>query len=471
MNRPLNKITGSAPAGNGKSGFPRYKLAAISLGCAKNRIDTEEILGYLAARGFIITDQYLLADVILINTCAFIEQAQQESINTILKVLEKTTKSRPLVIAAGCLVEVFGSNIIKSIPDIGGAIGVHSYAELDRFLKLLFSGRRAVLKKRPSRLYQSLSSRVLTTPAHTAFVKIADGCDNRCHYCMIPGIRGPYRSRDPEEIVGEINDLVTKGTAEVNLIAQDTTAYGSEHEDYPDLCGLIRKILRLEGSFRLRIMYTYPSRISDELIELVGSEKRICSYLDVPIQHSTDRMLERMGRLYRQDELSVLLVKMRQMVPDLALRTTLMVGYPGERGKDFQELLRFIEKYPFEHLGAFRYSCQEQTAAKNLSGHVPARISSRRYRMLMLRQQQVARLLNGKYLGKKLPVLVEGPVKTGSGWYYGRTEYQAPEVDGVVYFRFRRALKAGSWVSVTIKAVSPYNLLAADAKLLEKIPD
>ncbi len=445
-------------------------MAAISLGCSKNRIDTEEVLGYLAKNGYILTDHYDSADVIFINTCGFIEDAQQESINTILEMVDTGGSERPKLIAAGCLVEVYGAGIMDSIPELDGAIGVHSYRELDQFMEALFSGKRPVLKSAPSSEYSSLSTRVLTTPVHTAFVKIADGCDNRCHYCMIPSIRGPYRSRAPEEIVAEVEDLLDRGAFEINLIAQDTTAYGTDLEERPNLAGLLKQILQLDRNFRLRIMYTYPSRIDDSLIELIREENRICNYLDIPIQHGSDYILKQMGRHYRQENLRSLFAKLRRRIPDLALRTTVMVGYPGETERHFLDLLNFIKEHPFESLGAFTYSRQEETPAGSLEQQVPARVGRKRFKELMLKQKRVVRQINQKYLGLRLPILVEGKVKTGVSWHYGRTEYQAPEVDGLVYFRSVEELKPGSWVSAEIKAAGPYNLLAAKPLLIDRLP-
>ncbi len=428
------------------------------------------MLGYLAGNGYILTDDYLSADVIFINTCAFIEDARQESVNTILEMVQQTRAKRPRIIAAGCLVEVFGNQVLESIPGVDGAIGVHSYRELDRFMAQLFAGERPVFKNPPSETYHSLSSRVLTSPEHSVNVKIADGCNNRCHYCMIPSIRGPYRSREPRAIVNEINDLLVRGAAEINLIAQDTTAYGIDQPGYPDLSGLLEQILALDHDFSLRIMYTYPSRIDERLIELIGTENRICKYLDIPIQHSSDRILELMGRHYGREELQSLFEKLRRRIPELALRTTVMVGYPGERSRHFQELLGFIEKYPFESLGSFIYSQQEGTPAAGSEALVPTRVSRNRQRALMLKQKRIARKVNQKYSGTRLPILVEGKAGSIRNLYYGRTEYQAPEVDGITWIRSAEEFKPGSRVSAVIKAVGPYNLLAVKPVLLDRMP-
>ncbi len=433
-------------------------------------MDTEEILGYLSGRGYILTDHYPSADAVFINTCAFIEEAQQESINTILETASSLGSNKTKIIAAGCLVEVFGKTLLKKIPELDGAIGVHSYRQLDQFMDKLFEGKRALIKHRPSEEYQSIASRILTTPVYNANVKIADGCNNRCHYCMIPAIRGPYRSRAPEDIKREVEELVAGGAKEINLIAQDTTAYGLDQTDWPDLTGLLEEILSIPGNFRIRIMYTYPSRINDGLIGLIREENRICKYLDIPIQHCSDEVLIKMGRSYRQQDLENLFRKLRRQIPSLAVRTTVMVGFPGEKGYHFKDLLNFIEKQKFENLGAFIYSSQEKTPAGGYDQKVPARIAQKRYKTLMMRQKKMSRANNKKYLGQRLPILVEGKISGDGAWYYGRTEYQAPEVDGLVFFPASKVLKPGSWVSAVITAAGPYNLMALRPAPVDSMP-
>ncbi len=445
-------------------------MAAISLGCAKNRVDTEEILGHLSGREYILTDHYPSADAIFINTCAFIEEAQQESITTILETVSSLGSKKPKIIAAGCLVEVFGKTLLKKIPELDGAIGVHSYRHLDQFMDKLFEGKRVLVKHRPPEQYQSIASRILTTPVHNANVKIAEGCNNRCHYCMIPAIRGPYRSRAPEAIKREVEELVAGGAKEINLIAQDTTAYGHDQTDWPDLTGLLKEILSIPGNFRIRIMYTYPSRINDGLIELIKEENRICKYLDIPIQHSSDDILIKMGRSYRRQDLEDLFRKLRRKIPNLVVRTTVMVGFPGEKRHHFKDLLNFIEKQNFENLGAFIYSSQEKTPAGGYDQKVNARIAKKRYKTLMMKQKKISRANNKKYLSQRLPVLVEGKISGNLNWYYGRTEYQAPEVDGLVFFPASKVLKPGSLVSAVITAAGPYNLLALHTVPVDWMP-
>ncbi len=441
------------------------KVAAVSLGCSKNRVDTEEILGLLSSRGCVLTDNYRLADIIIVNTCSFIESAQQESIETLLEMAAENPGNKPKIVAAGCLVELFGSGIIKSMAEVDGAIGVHSYKHLNRLINMVLKDKRTVIKKSPTDNYRSLASRVMTTPAHSAVVKIGEGCSNNCRYCLIPRIRGPYRSRDPEEIVAEIDGLLQKGAREISLIAQDTTAYGSDFEDFYDLAGLIRKILSLQHKFWLRIMYTYPSRLTDDLIDLIAAEDRICKYLDIPIQHSSDRVLQLMGRKYNNSYLNELFNKLRKRIPQLALRTTCMVGYPGESRREFNNLLQFIQLHRFERLGTFTYSAQEGTDA--CGSHlkpIPRRIARKRHRELMLNQQRIAEELNKELIGRKMTIIIDKALESGSRWYFGRSEYHAPDVDGGVYVFSKNTLTAGQWFTVTIRAASPYNLLAVPAQ-------
>ncbi len=440
--------------------FTGLKIAAVSLGCSKNRIDTEQILGLLLKWGCVLTEDYGSADVIIVNTCSFIEDAQQESIDTLLQMAAKYPGKSPKIVAAGCLVEVFGSKVINSMIEVDGAIGVHSYNKLERFMRMLLDNKRLVIKDPAPKDFKSLAPRVLTTPSHSAAVKIAEGCSNRCSYCLIPGIRGPYRSRLPEEIIAEIDELTKRKTKEINLIAQDTTAYGTDLKGSVDLAGLIRQILSIKRKFWLRIMYTYPSHITEELIDIIASEPRVCNYLDVPIQHSNERVLKLMGRKYGRDDLTSLFKNLRTRIPTLTLRTTCMVGYPTESRQEFNELLRFTEEQRFEKLGVFSYSPQDGTEATCMSNMIKKRVSKKRNHILMLNQQRIAHEIALKQIGKEMVVLVDRVPGDGSVWHYGRTEYQAPDIDGGVYFRSKKILKPGDWTAVKICAASPYNLMA-----------
>lgn len=448
----------------------QLKIAAVSLGCAKNRIDTEEILGLLGLHRFMITASPEAADVIIVNTCSFIESAQQESVAEILKAALPKRGRRPVVIAAGCLAERFGEELLESIPELSGVIGVHSYKEIIPFLKRCLSGRRESLVDPPAGLYCSLGPRLLTSSGHSVNVKIAEGCDNRCRYCIIPGLRGPYRSRPHGEIIDEVKALVNAGTQEINLVAQDTTAYGIDLEGALDLTGMLKQLLQAVPDLPwLRVLYAYPSRVSDPLINLLAAEPRICNYLDLPLQHIHSNMLTRMGRHYGAEEVALLLGRLRRRIPGLALRTTYMLGFPGETRQQFEELLSFAQHNPIERVGAFAYSPQEGTAAASLDHPVPLRIGEKRRRELMLAQKKISQALNNQLIGRTLPLLVEGPAAGGAHkqLYYGRTEYQAPEVDGGVYFRSAKTLSSGQWVSVRIAAASPYDLLGTNPRIIQ----
>lgn len=437
------------------------KVAALSLGCAKNRIDTEEILGFLASRGATITDHSPEADVLLVNTCAFIDEARQESVNALLQAgIAGEGRDGPLVLAAGCLVQVYGSALLRAMPGVALALGVHSYGQLFRALQLARKGTRSCCRRAAPREYKTFHARLLTSGGGAAYVRIAEGCDNCCNYCLIPQIRGPYRSRDAAEIVAEVQDLLSRGVQEIVLIAQDTTAYGMDRPELPGLPGLLRMILEDKRFFRIRIMYAYPSRVSDELIALMAAEERICSYLDLPIQHSEDRVLACMGRHYKKKDLIVLLKKLRAVPGGVTLRTTCMVGHPGESRSDFLRLCRFTAIYPFEKMGLFVYSPQEGTTSAVLRGSVPARVARRRLKYLAFLQRRRALRLQRKLLGREINVLVEKVLESRSSLYLGRSEHQAPEVDGVVVIRSPKPLIPGSWVRCRVAATGPHDLLA-----------
>ncbi len=440
--------------------FKGLKLATISLGCSKNRVDTEDVLGSLCALGVSLTSDYNSADLIMVNTCSFIESAQEESINTLLQLTAKTKDYKPIIFAAGCLVETIGPGIINKIPELNGAIGTHSYQYLEQFVTMLLKNRRVVFKKSAGINYYESANRVLTTSAHSVNIKIADGCSNCCNYCLIPQIRGSYRSRKPQDIVNEIAYFLANGAHEISLIAQDTTAYGSDRQGLPDLAGLLKEILKLDQQFWLRIMYTYPSRITDELISLIAEEPRICNYLDIPIQHASSKILNSMGRHYNQEELEQLIFALRTKVPDITLRTTCMVGYPGEGTREFSKLISFIRKQNFEHLGAFSFSSQKGTAAARLNASVPIRIINKRHRQLMLEQQQISYRINQKRVGKSEIMIVDHQLSGKAHYYFGRTVKEAPEVDGGIILYARTNLKSGDLVTAKIIAAQPYALMA-----------
>lgn len=453
LNRIRKKGPGSTAAAAGRT------VAAVALGCAQNRIDTEEILGLLGRRGYLITDDPARADLILVNTCAFIEKAQQESIETILALARLCRGRQRVLVAAGCLAQHFGGKLLQEIPELNGVIGVHSYSRIEGFLERCFQRSRELLLLEPAPCYGALGPRLLTTPPHSAYVKIAEGCDNRCCYCLIPSLRGPLRSRPPGEIIAEIRDLLAGGTREINLVAQDSTAYGSENGAPGSLPELLERILReIPDHFWLRILYAHPDRVNGPLIELIAREERICKYLDLPLQQINDRVLRRMGRRYRRATVETLLRELRRRIPGLVLRTTFLTGFPGESRADFRELCSFLQEQPIERVGVFAYSRQPGTAAALFPEQVPSRVGESRRRELLRQQQGAALTFNRSLIGKIFTVLVEGPSGKKGSFYRGRTSFQAPAVDGALYFRSPQPLQPGSWVRVRISAASPYDL-------------
>ena len=433
-------------------------IAAVSLGCAQNRIDTEEILGLLGRRGYLITDNPLQADAVIVNTCAFIEEAQQESIETILSLAGELRNRAGLIIVAGCLAQRFGAQLLQRMPEINGVIGVHSYGQIESLLEKCFTGKREQILLAPPARYRGLGPRLLTTAPHSAYVKIAEGCSNRCRYCLIPSLRGPLRSRPPEEITAEIRDLIAGGACEINLIAQDTTAYGLDRGGTGGLAVLLRRILQdIDAHFWLRILYAHPARITGELIELIAREKRVCKYLDLPLQHINSALLRRMGRHYTRSEVIGLLQRLRR-IPRMVLRTTYLAGFPGESRAQFRELYSFMQEQPIERVGVFAYSRQPGTAASRYPGQVPSRVVQKRRRDLLLLQQGLSLSFNRSLKGEMFSVLVESRVADRPGLYRGRTSFQAPGVDGITYFRSPVPRAPGSLVPVRITAVSPYDL-------------
>lgn len=443
----------------------RPLVAAVSLGCDKNRIDTEEFMGLLAGAGYTVTGETGCADVIIVNTCAFIEEAQREAVETLLRMSRTRLRRgrRPLVIAAGCLVERHGPNLLRSIPGLAGAVGAHAYAGLPGFLEGCLAGRRQALVLPPPPAYRSWGPRLLTSPSHSAFVKIAEGCDNRCRYCIIPSLRGPARSRPLPEILDEIRTLVARGAREINLVAQDTTAYGLERDDgSANLADLLQAGAALPGDFWIRLLYAHPAHLTGEVIGLLAAGGKIVPYLDLPLQHASDPVLQGMGRPYSGAHAAALVAELRQKVPDIALRTTIMVGFPGENLSHFRELLSFLHRHPFDRVGTFAYSPQPGTAAAAMPGAVPGRVRERRRRQVLAFQKPLSRFLNRRFLGRALPVLVEGKDPRRPGLFIGRSPHQAPGVDGVVRFTASRGPAPGDLVSVTIIAAGPYDLYGHD---------
>jgi ribosomal protein S12 methylthiotransferase len=432
----------------------------VSLGCAKNLVDSEVIQGVLAQAGYELTAEKRAADIIIVNTCAFIEEATREAIDTILTLArEKKTGACQYLLVCGCLPQRYKESLVTALPEVDLFLGTGEFQHIARHLQKLAAGRQKakIFIEHATYLLSPATPRILATPRYTAYVKIAEGCSHRCSYCTIPKIRGPYKSRAPLSILAEVKDLTARGVKEINLIAQDTTRYGLSSSSRGGLAGLLKKLVRVPDLRWIRLLYCHPLNITPELISIIAAEKKICSYLDLPLQHMSDPVLKRMGRRITGQRIEKLLHTLREKVPGIALRTTFMVGFPGETARDFATLLKFVSAFEFEHLGVFRYRDEEGTPASKLSPKVPEKIKDERYHAIMSLQAKISRRKNRARTGRVVEVLVEGPSQKKGFALQGRAVFQAPEVDGVVYIK-KGCAEAGSFTTVRITGGLTYDL-------------
>ena len=434
------------------------KVGFISLGCSKNLVDTEVMLRTLHDAGFEITPDETEAEIIIINTCGFIESAKQEAIDNILDAekLKEWGKCRH-IIATGCLVERYREEVMKEMPEIDALIGVGSLSDIAEACRAVMRGEKytSFKDKNTSKLG---GDRILTTADHTAYLKIAEGCDNKCTYCAIPLIRGKFRSRTVEDIVNEARDLEALGVKELNLIAQDTTRYGLDIYGEYSLARLVREICSKTDIPWIRLLYCYPDKITDELIAELRDNPRLVKYMDIPIQHISDKILKRMNRHGDKALIVDTVAKLRREVPDIVLRTTAMVGFPGEDNDDFVELCEFVKEAKFDRFGAFTFSEEEGTAAVDLDGKVDEQTKQDRYDILMQTQLTVTEDKNAENVGKELLVLCDG-FDTVAEVYYGRSYADAPDVDGRVYFTAGKRIEAGEFVTVRVTEALDYDLV------------
>ncbi|MDY3846374.1 MAG: 30S ribosomal protein S12 methylthiotransferase RimO [Eubacteriales bacterium] len=434
------------------------KIGFISLGCSKNLVDTEIMLHKINDAGYMLTPDESEADYIVVNTCGFIESAKQESIDNILDIASlKSDGKLKGIIATGCLVERYREEIFKEMPEVDALLGVGS---LDKIVDAIESVRRGEKYSSFEDKERSVlgGERVLTTPDYTAYVKIAEGCDNRCTYCAIPLIRGRLRSRPMEDIVDEVKDLEKLGVKEINLIAQDTTRYGLDLYGEYKLTELIRRICAQTEIPWIRLLYCYPDKITDELVSELRDNPRLLKYMDIPIQHISDSVLERMNRHGNGATIRNAIKRLRENVPGITLRTTAMVGFPGETEKDFEELCEFVKEMRFDRFGAFTYSPEEGTAAAMMENQIDEQTKQDRYDALMNIQLDVSTELNREKIGTLKTVLCEG-FDGVARIYSGRSEADAPDIDGRVYFRSKRKVKSGEFVNVRIKESLDYDLI------------
>ncbi len=434
------------------------KIGFISLGCSKNLVDTEVMLKKLYDAGFEITPEESEAEIIIINTCGFIESAKKEAIDNILDTaeLKKWGKCRH-IIATGCLVERYREEVMREMPEVDALLGVGSLEDIVTACEAVMRGEKYV-SFRDKNTSPLGGERILTTAEHTAYLKVAEGCDNKCTYCAIPLIRGKMRSRTVEDIVNEAKDLEALGVKELNLIAQDTTRYGLDIYGEYSLARLVRQITKETSIPWIRLLYCYPDKITDELISELRDNPRLVKYMDIPIQHISDSVLARMNRHGTSELIKATVERLRREVPGITLRTTAMVGFPGESEEDFAELCSYVKEARFDRFGAFTYSAEEGTAAAEFDGEVDEQTKQDRYDVLMQTQLTVTEDLNAKMIGSTIDVLVDGFDKVAE-IYYGRSYKDAPDVDGKVYFKSKKKTPIGEFVRVRIDEALDYDLV------------
>lgn len=435
-----------------------YKVSMVSLGCPKNQVDAERMLALLSKAGFEIGAEESEADAIIINTCGFIEDAKKEAIENILEASQykKNGKCRALIVT-GCLAERYRDDVTEEIPEVDVCVGIGKNESIAEITRRAIEGERSNFFAEKNALPLS-GERILGGQRFSTYLKIADGCDNCCTYCAIPEIRGRMRSRTIEDCVEEAEALAKRGVTELTVVAQDTTAYGTDIYGKPMLCELLRRLCGIEGLHWIRTLYTYPERITDELLELIASEKKLVKYLDIPIQHVNGDILHRMNRQGNYETLSELISRIRRRIPEIILRTTLITGFPGETDEQFCELDRFVQEKKFDRLGCFTYSAEENTVAANMPDQIDEQVKADRLEHIMEHQLTVSQEKNSARIGSETEVLTEG-------WddyikcYFGRSFAEAPEIDGKVFFLSNRPLVIGDYVQVRINDTLDYDLL------------
>ncbi len=435
------------------------RVGMVSLGCAKNQVDAERMLYMLKEEGFEIVADAALADVVIVNTCGFIESAKQEAIDTILEFCTLKQEGRiKAVICTGCLAERYREEVMKEIPELDAVVGIGKNSEIVRIIRDIYAGEQEITEFGEKEALDIEGERVLSTQPFTAYLKIAEGCDNCCTFCAIPLIRGRFRSRPIENIVAEAKHLAANGITELVVIAQDTTRYGEDIYGESRLPELLRELCRIDGIKWIRTLYAYPERITDKLLDTIASEEKLVKYLDIPLQHCNEDILKRMNRGGSRESLAALIKKIRERIPGVILRTTMLTGFPGETEEQFAELCQFVKEMKFERLGCFAYSAEEGTPAAEFEDQVPIKIKEKRSEIVMEEQMFISDRFNESQLGKTLEVVTEGFDRYAECWF-GRSAMDAPEIDGKVFFTSDRKLAIGEFVNVTIDDVMDYDLL------------
>ncbi len=435
------------------------KILFISLGCDKNLVDSERMLGFLEGKGYGFTDDETEADVIVVNTCCFINDAKEESINTILEMAQyrREGKCRALIVA-GCLAQRYQKEIQEEIEEVDAVLGTTTYDVIAETVEQVLGGKREMRFRDIDRLIPSGGKRILTTGGHYAYLKIAEGCDKHCTYCIIPKVRGRFRSVPMEELLKEAEGLAEQGVKELILVAQETTLYGMDLYGEKRLPELLRGLCRIQGLRWIRVQYCYPEEITEELIQVIKEEPKICHYLDLPIQHASDRILKRMGRKTSRADLKRIIGRLREEIPDICLRTTLITGFPGETQEDHEELMAFVEECEFDRLGVFTYSAEEDTPAAGMPEQVEEEVKEERQAELMELQQEIAFEKAEDMKGRELTVFIEGQVADENA-YVARTYKDAPGVDGYLFINTEEMLMSGDFARVRVTGALEYDLI------------
>ncbi len=435
------------------------KILFISLGCDKNLVDSEKMLGILSREGYEFTDEEEKADIIIINTCCFIGDAKEESIQSILEAAQyKETGNCKVLLVMGCLAQRYRDEVMRELPEVDGIVGISAWDQIAQALEEALQKKRPQYIQANDRMPASCGGRIVTTGGHYAYLKIAEGCDKHCTYCIIPKIRGPYRSVPMEDLLAEAQSLAAQGVKELILVAQETTRYGIDLYGKKMLPQLLRKLAQIEGLRWIRIQYCYPEEITEELIQVIKEEPKICHYLDIPIQHASDAVLKRMGRRTNRRQITQKVEMLRREIPDLVLRTTLIAGFPGETEKDHQEMLDFVDEMEFDRLGVFAYSEEEDTPAAEMPDQIPEEIKQKRRDAVMELQQEIAFSRCKDQIGRRMEVMIEGNV-SGEAAYVGRTYMDAPEVDGYLFVSTPEKYNTGDFVSVIVTGAAEYDLI------------
>jgi len=440
------------------------KIGFVSLGCNKNLCDTENMMGLLAEAEFEITPYPEEAEVIIINTCGFIESAQQESIDTILEMAEYKKENCRLIVVCGCLAQRFADEIKSELPEIDVIVGTTAFDEIVKAVRSGLEGKMEDYIYDIDKDVEENLPRIRTTPDYTAYLKIAEGCDNRCTYCAIPYIRGRYRSRREEDILSEAEALVKDGVKEIIVVAQDTTRYGIDLYGEKRIAPLLRKLCAIDGVEWVRVHYSYPEEIDDEFISVFKEEEKLVKYLDIPVQHGSSSVLRRMGRKTTREKLEALIEKLRAQIPGITLRTSIITGFPGETEEEFSELCQFLEKVRFDRTGVFAYSCEEGTPAAKMKEQIPVEIREERRDTVMELSQKISLERNENMIGKTVRVITEG---FEDNLYFGRSGGESIEIDPKIYFGAHRELSSGDFADVVIKNADVYDIYGEETERME----